>query len=153
VTPVRPLLPSPSDPSVGTGRVGSLVQPVSLRELAEAVAGALPRTAHGVRVAGDLDAQVQTVAVVGGAGDSFLDDAFAAGVDVYVTADLRHHPASDARERAALSGGRPFLIDVSHFASEWAWLADAAATVGALGVTATVSTVTTDPWTSRVDAP
>ena len=44
--------------------------------------------------------------------------------DVYVTADLRHHPASEAREAAV--NGRPYLIDVSHFGSEWLWLTPAA---------------------------
>jgi hypothetical protein len=52
-----------------------------------------------------------------------------------------------------LGDGRPFLVDVSHFASEWAWLTDAAAFLAAeLGVEATVSTLNTDPWTARFDA-
>ena len=46
----------------------------------------------------------------------------AAGVDAYVTADLRHHPASEALEH-----GGPGLVDVSHWASEWPWLADCGA--------------------------
>ena len=107
-----------------------------------------------MRIAGDLDATVHSVAVVGGAGDAFLDAARAAGVDVYVTADLRHHVALDARELADLGDGRPFLVDVSHFASEWAWLAAAGAYLEhELGVTASVSTLTTDPWTARAVAP
>jgi putative NIF3 family GTP cyclohydrolase 1 type 2 len=104
-------------------------------------------------VAGDLEAAVRTVAVVGGAGDSFLEAARAAGVDAYVTADLRHHLALDARELAELGDGRPFLVDVSHFASEWAWLADAADYLSReLGVATFVSTLNTDPWTARVGA-
>ena len=55
----------------------------------------LPATAWGVRAAGDPDRTVRRVAVCGGAGDSALDAALAAGVDAYVTADLRHHPASE----------------------------------------------------------
>lgn len=148
-----PLVANPGDDAIGTGRVGELADGPTLREFAHRVASALPHTAHGVRVAGDLDATVSTVAVVGGAGDSFLDAARAAGVDAYVTADLRHHLALDARELASLGDGRPFLVDVSHFASEWAWLTDAAAFLAAeLGVEATVSTLNTDPWTARFDA-
>lgn len=149
-----PLVASTSGPTLGTGRVGTLAPGVTLGEFARTVAAALPPTAHGVRVAGDLDSSVRTVAVVGGAGDSFLDAARAAGVDVYVTADLRHHVALDARELAALGSGRPFLVDVSHFASEWAWLAATGQYLEhELGLTASVSTLTTDPWTARVDAP
>lgn len=149
-----PLVPHAQDPSLGTGRVGELADGPTLEEFARTVAAALPETAHGVRVAGDLSARVSTVAVVGGAGDAFLDAARAAGVDAYVTADLRHHLALDARELATLGDGRPFLVDVSHFASEWAWLADAAAFLAdQLGVTTYVSTLNTDPWTARLDAP
>jgi len=148
-----PLVAHPSDPTLGTGRIGQLADGPTLEEFARRVASALPATAHGVRVAGDLGASVHTVAVVGGAGDSFLDAARAAGVDVYLTADLRHHPALDARELAQLGNGRPFLVDVSHSASEWAWLADAAAYLEhTLGVTPYVSTLTTDPWTARISA-
>ncbi len=44
---------------------------------------------------------VETVGLCGGAGDFLLDLARAEGVDVYVTSDLRHHPASELREHAA----------------------------------------------------
>ncbi|PKQ15578.1 MAG: Nif3-like dinuclear metal center hexameric protein, partial [Actinobacteria bacterium HGW-Actinobacteria-8] len=88
---------------------------------------------------------------LGGSGDAFLDDAAAAGVDAYVTADLRHHPASEAREAALLRGGKPYLVNVSHAASESLWLDDAATAVAsAFSVTTSVSTLNTDPWTGRV---
>jgi dinuclear metal center YbgI/SA1388 family protein len=154
VTPERPLVPSSTDPSVGTGRVGRLEQPLSLGDFARVVAAALPATSHGVRIAGDLTATVTTVAVVGGSGDAFLEAAAASGVDVYISADLRHHPASDARELALLGDGRPYLLDVSHASSEWAWLHGAAEFVADRhGINATVSSLNTDPWTARVDAP
>jgi len=153
VAPTGPLVPNPADPAVGTGRVGTLSSTATLGAFAAAVAQALPPTIHGVRVAGDLGAPIHSVAVVGGSGDSFLEAAREAGVDAYVTADLRHHPTSDARELANLGDGRPYLVDVSHFASEWAWLADAAALVADVhGVTTTVSHLNTDPWTARFDA-
>ena len=148
-----PLIPvAPSSPE-GTGRIGMLAGPITLGEYAQQVAAALPATFHGVWVAGDLDATVTSVAVVGGSGDSFLEVVRASGADVYITADLRHHPAQDARELAALGDGRPYLIDVSHYASEWAWLTDAAEHVAdAAAVDTVVSTLNTDPWTARFDA-
>lgn len=147
---VRPLVPHESDPTVGSGRIGTC-EPLSLTELAERVASALPRTAGGVLFAGQADATVSSIAVCGGSGSSFLDAAIAAQADVLVTADWRHHPAFDAREAAHLRGGRPFLVNVSHWASESLWLATTAQELEkALGVTATVSTLTTDPWTGHV---
>ncbi len=98
-----------------------LAAPVSLAEFADAVAAALPATAGGIRVSGDPDAEVRTVAVMGGSGDDRFDDVRASGADVYVTADLRHHPVLEAREEAR--GGRPFLVDAGHWATESLWLA------------------------------
>src|SRR5699024_9537306 len=86
------------------------------------VAAALPATAQGIRVSGDQDRMVHTVAVCGGAGDAYLGAAHASGADVYVTADLRHHRAEEARAEL----GAPALIDAAHWASEWPWLPVAA---------------------------
>lgn len=139
---------APQPAGTGLGRIGTLPRPVTLRRLAERVAEVLPATAQGIRVSGDLDAEVSRVGLCGGAGDSLLGTVAALGADVYLTADLRHHPASESRE-----AGRPFLIDATHWASEWPWLpvaaerlrADAAALGAELDVS--VSTRVTDPWT------
>ncbi|RBY85776.1 Nif3-like dinuclear metal center hexameric protein [Blastococcus sp. TF02A-30] len=140
-----PLEPVPTDPRAGLGRIGELPQPVSLRGFADLVARALPATAGGVRIAGDPDREVRRVAVCGGSGGSVLPAAAAAGADVLLTSDLKHHPVSDALEVPG-----PALCDVAHWASEWPWLPVAARTLRAdLGerVEVAVSTVRTDPWT------
>jgi putative NIF3 family GTP cyclohydrolase 1 type 2 len=103
----------------------------------------LPVTSAGIRSAGDPARTIRTVAVCGGAGDSFLADARRAGVDAYLCADLRHHPASEH-----LADGGPALLDVAHWATERPWLDDVAAWLGErFGVDVTVSDVDTDPWT------
>ena len=84
---------------------GRLAAPTTLREFAMLVAEALPGSAQGVRIAGDPMGEVSRVAVCGGAGDGLLDAVRASGADVFVTADLRHHVASEAREAAG--EGRP----------------------------------------------
>ncbi|MDR1798669.1 MAG: Nif3-like dinuclear metal center hexameric protein [Bifidobacteriaceae bacterium] len=157
LTDLRPLVPAADGAAGGIGRVGVLDPVITLEALAVRLAGVLPRTHHGVRVAGDLAAEVQKVAVVGGAGDSLFDQVRRAGVDVYVTADLRHHPALEARERAVFDGGgRPFLLDVSHAASEWAWLERAASELTRLfaaqgiRVETWVNPRVADPWTARI---
>ena len=143
---VRPIAPA-GDPSRGIARVGVLPAPTTLGTLARALGDILPNTASGIRVAGDFDKPVSTVALCGGAGDSFLSAPAVLAADVYITSDLRHHPASEARENAKTSRG-PALIDVSHWASEWLWLDTAAAELREAlpDVTVTVSELRTDPW-------
>lgn len=133
--------------AVGIGRVGHLAEPTTLGHLARVLAELLPPTASGVRVSGEFDARIDSVAVCAGAGDSYLDEPTIVNADVFITSDLRHHPASAFRETAKLSGG-PALIDVSHWASEWMWLDSAASELreALLGVTVTVSELRTDPW-------
>lgn len=141
----------------GIGRIGRLAAPTTLREFSLLVAEALPATAQGVRISGDPTAMVETVAVCGGAGDSLLAAARAADVDVYVTADLRHHAASESRENSG--DGAPFLVDVAHWSSEWPWLAGVANRLeGRMEAAGTpievhVSNRSTDPWTFRVPSP
>ncbi|MCW1250187.1 Nif3-like dinuclear metal center hexameric protein [Acaricomes phytoseiuli] len=144
-------------PEEGIGRVGDLSQAMTLGDFAQRVFSVLPAVAGGVRVAGDRQALVRRVAVCGGAGDSLLGAAQKSEADVFVTADLRHHPASEAGEHEVRGGqgatsGRPYLIDVSHFASEWLWLPAAAKALGnvlgdqGFAVELRVSQSNTDPW-------
>ena len=134
-------------PGTGIGRVGRLAEPTTLGLLARSLAGLLPATASGVRVSGDYNEVISTVALCGGAGDSLLGHPAVRSADVYITSDLRHHPASEAREQARVTGG-PALIDVSHWASEWLWLDTAAAQLREAlpGVSVTVSELRSDPW-------
>jgi dinuclear metal center YbgI/SA1388 family protein len=141
------------------GRVGALPAPVSLVEFTTALYAALPRAAGGIRVSGPADAPVQRVAVVGGAGDDMFGHVRASGADVYVTADLRHHPVLEAREESR--GGPPYLVDAGHWATESVWLASveerlrtALAELGERGTTVDthMSRLRTDPWDFVVGA-
>ena len=87
---------------------------------------------------------VSRVAVCGGAGDSLLDVVAAAGVQAYVTADLRHHPADEHRRASDVA-----LIDVAHWASEYPWCEQAADVLrSAFGAALSVRVcpIRTDPW-------
>jgi dinuclear metal center YbgI/SA1388 family protein len=130
----------------GTGRIGSVTE-TTLGEFAATVAAALPETVQGVRVAGDPARPVRRVAVCGGAGDFLLDTVLATDADVYVTSDLRHHPAAEFVEKDG-----PALVDVAHWAAEWTWLPVVEARVKAAWgdtVETRVSTIRTDPWQFR----
>lgn len=143
---VAPIVPGNVD-GRGIGRYGRLVEPTTLGRLARQLAALLPATAGGIRVSGGFDDPVSTIALCGGAGDSLLAARAVLDADVYITSDLRHHPASEFRENARVADG-PALIDVSHWASEWLWLDTAAVQLREAlpGVTVTVSDLRTDPW-------
>ncbi len=145
---VLALAPLPSD--VGIGRICALPSPESLSAFVSRVKHRLPATSWGVRAAGDPDALVSRVAVCGGAGDSLLDTVAAAGVDVYLTADLRHHRADEHLRASTVA-----LVDVAHWASEYPWCHQVAALLrtnfdDALEVR--ISPVRTDPWNIEKDA-
>ncbi|MGH3456614.1 Nif3-like dinuclear metal center hexameric protein [Aeromicrobium sp.] len=133
----------------GSGRIGVLPEAMRLGDFAAHVTQRLPEHASATRVAGDLDVEVRTVALCGGSGDFLLGAADAAGADVFVTSDLRHHPVSEHRERP----GACAVIDVPHWAAEWTWLPVASSEVAARcgdTVETRVSTIVTDPWTHVV---
>jgi putative NIF3 family GTP cyclohydrolase 1 type 2 len=143
--PVEPGAPGRRE---GLGRMGALPAEVTLRQFAERVAAVLPATAGGVRIAGDPDRPVRTVAVCGGSGGPLYETAAAAGADVLLTSDLKHHAVSESQQSTG-----PAVCDVAHFASEWPWLPVAAEALsrdldGRAEVL--VSSRRTDPWTARV---
>jgi len=148
LTVLGPLDPR-EDGVTGIGRIGELPEAEPFSAFVERVANALPRTEPGVYGAGDPDRPIRRVAVSGGSGDSYLKRATAAGVDAYVTADLRHHPAG---EHLAEIAEVPALVGVTHWASEWPWCEQASGVVRAAfagNVDVHVSTRCTDPWTLR----
>lgn len=133
----------------GIGRIGRLARPQPFAEFVATVNSVLPQTSWGVRAAGDPSAMVSRVAVCGGSGDSLLSAARAAGVQAYVTADLRHHPADEHRRASDVC-----LVDVAHWASEQPWCGQAAGLLrdrfgDALPVT--VSPLRTDPWNVEIE--
>ncbi len=153
LTVTGPLQPHAPGAGTGLGRLGTLDEPEPFGRFVDRIADRLPTTAWGVRGAGDPQRTISRVAVSGGAGDSLLETATATGVDAFVTADLRHHPAAEHMAGGDVPGaGVPALVDVSHWASEWPWCQQAADTVAAAlpdTVEVLVSTRRTDPWTTH----
>lgn len=142
----RPIISGERD-GVGLGVVGTADAGATVGSIARVLAAVLPATARGVAASGRFDAPVSSVAVCAGAGDSLLGDVRLADVDLYITSDLRHHPASDFRAEARPDGG-PYLIDISHWAAEWLWLDQAAAELRTAlpGVDVIVGDTRTDVW-------
>ncbi len=127
------------------------IEPVTLVDFARRIAKKLPAVAQGVRVSGDPDRLISKVAVLAGAGDGYLSMVVQSEADVYITSDLRHHPAQDFAEQSKLSNG-PALMDIAHWAAEWVWLDSAKAQLDKLipQVEFVVSEINTDPWTFAV---
>jgi dinuclear metal center YbgI/SA1388 family protein len=140
------LAQSPTPGPRGTGRVGELAEPTTLRQFVRHAAAALPATSWGVRAAGDPNRTIARVAVCGGSGASYTDAARRAGADVYLTSDLKHHATLEATtERGP---GAMALVDAAHWATEAPWLEVVAERLRErFTVDVRVSRHVTDPWT------
>ncbi|WOC13670.1 Nif3-like dinuclear metal center hexameric protein [Gordonia sp. MP11Mi] len=132
---------APVDSDIGLGRIGRLPEPMRLDEFVAHVDASLPTSAWPVRASGDPSAMIETVAVCGGAGDSLVSAAARAGVDAYVTGDLRHHVVDEARR-----DGGPALVDAGHWSTEFPWCAQAAALLTDFGCETSVFAPPTDPF-------
>lgn len=96
-------------PGVGSGAVGTLAQP-----LTEGAFLARVKEVFGapvVRHTGLTGREIRRVAVCGGSGAFLIGKALAAGVDAYLTADVKYHEFFQPE-------GRLLLADIGHFESE-----------------------------------
>ncbi len=142
------LVQAPLPTRRGTGRIGELAVSMTLREFTAHAAAVLPPTVWGVRASGDPERHVRTAAVCGGSGASLAETARAAGADVLLTADLKHHPTNEAVAERAVAGMA--LVDAAHWATEEPWLhavADRLRAHFGTTVEVRVSERITDPWT------
>ena len=135
------------DPDTKQGVIGTLGKPTTLLEFARAAARVLPSVAQGIKISGDPARSISRVGLVAGAGDSYLNIAQDANLDLFITSDLRHHPSQDFVEQSKLNGG-PALMDIAHWAAEWLWLETAQKQLSDKfgSVSFVVSDLSTDPW-------
>lgn len=115
------------------GRQGPIAA-VTLGDLAAAVAETLSCTP---RVAGDMNRQVSSAAVLPGAGGDFITTAAA---DVVITGDVRHHEA-----RLAMESGMA-VIDAGHAATERPGVRALYSAVSQVAETVDLTAVDADPW-------
>lgn len=94
----------------GYGRVGDLTEKMTLDSFAKFVKEKLG--CNFIKVIGELNKEINRVAVCGGSGAEFIDQAYKKGVDVYVTGDIKYHDA-----QRALSLGLA-IIDANHYDTE-----------------------------------
>ena len=108
----KPLEPVQSEGHVkcGLGRIGTIKKRPLLKEITAEIKKNLD--IPNVRVLGDLEKRIETVALCGGSGGSLIHSASREGADLFISGDIRYHQAREAEE-LGLS-----IIDVGHFSSE-----------------------------------
>lgn len=100
----------------GIGRIGYLEEPAVLKECCERVKRAFSLGA--VRVFGDLNMQVQKIAICPGSGKSVIQHALKKGADVLITGDMGHHEGIDAVAQGMA------VIDAGHYGMEHIFIED-----------------------------
>ena len=115
-------LPRPNDPASKDDFsvvIGKLNPPMKLLDFATIVKDVL--NAPCVRFVGDGEAEVTTVGVSGGSGGDFISGAAMAGVDIFVTGEVKYHDAlavKDSTSDGTNSMGLLGLIEAGHFNTE-----------------------------------
>lgn len=61
---------------------------------------------------GNIDREIEKIAVCGGAGSSLIEDAISLSCDLMITGDVKYHEAMDLSNKGII------IADVGHFASE-----------------------------------
>jgi dinuclear metal center YbgI/SA1388 family protein len=80
----------------GLGRIGKLTEPADISELIEKIKDTTD--AEAVGLVGPQQRKVETAAVCAGSCGKIITRVIAAGCDLYVTGELKHHHALAARE-------------------------------------------------------
>lgn len=102
----------------GIGRVGNLVEKMSLQDCCELVKEKF-QLEH-VRVFGNLNSMVHRVAICPGSGKGMAQIALEKGADVLVTGDISHHEGIDALAKGLA------MIDAGHYGLEYIFIDDVA---------------------------
>lgn len=100
----------------GIGRVADLKSPLTLRECCRKVKDSF--CLETVKLFGDLDAQVQRIAISPGSGKSMIRAALDKKADVLITGDIGHHEGIDAVAQGLA------VIDAGHYGIEHIFIED-----------------------------
>lgn len=106
--PISVLSPNSSEPNTGMGLLCSTTTPLPMSVLVDRVASVC---GPFVRWSASPSNTISTVALVGGSGMSFYDDAVSGGADVFITADVKYHAFLGAQ-------GTIGIIDPGHYEME-----------------------------------
>lgn len=110
LTDVKILEQHTQNTEAGLGRYGKLKAPITLSELAELTKKNLKTPC--VRVSGDLNTMISTLAVASGSCSEIIPLANALGCDAIITGDMKYHNTIDNTESGIC------IIDAGHYPTE-----------------------------------
>lgn len=93
----------------GLGAVGEFEVPFEENKFLELVSAKL--NVKNFRYTKGKSSQIKKVAVCGGSGSEYFQDALSRGADAYITADIKYHTFHDASEEI-------LLVDAGHYETE-----------------------------------
>ncbi|OQY10182.1 MAG: Nif3-like dinuclear metal center hexameric protein [Fusobacteriia bacterium 4572_132] len=99
-----------SEEGNGIGRIFKLSKKVLLLEYIDKIKAKLE--IENIRVVYNENQKVQKIGIVNGSGASYIRKMKRAGVDLFITSDIKYHEALDS-----LEAGLP-LVDIGHYESE-----------------------------------
>ena len=105
------LIPSTSCPNAGLGVIGELSRPMDNEAFVAHVAKVFSTPSSALRWVEGPKKQIRKVALCGGAGSEFIEQAIAQGADAYVSADFKYHELQTAYQRIT-------VVDMDHWVSE-----------------------------------
>jgi putative NIF3 family GTP cyclohydrolase 1 type 2 len=94
---------------IGLGCIGRFREPLEEFDFLRLISGLFD--AKGIRFSKLLGKPVSMVALCGGSGASFLNDAIRSGADAYLTADIKYHDFFKTENKI-------LLVDAGHFETE-----------------------------------
>ena len=107
----RILIPSASHVGAGLGVIGDMAEPMEAEAFVEHVARVFAAPNTALRWVKGEDKRISTVAICGGAGAEFVEQAIAQGADAFVSADFKYHELQNAYQRIT-------VVDMDHWVSE-----------------------------------
>ena len=107
---LHPLATSNGKSPAGAGMVGELPRMVSSTHFLVKIKRLLKQPTLRTSPF-DPEMRIHRIALCGGSGAPFIDDAIAAGADIFITADLKYHDFQRAE-------GRIILVDAGHYETE-----------------------------------
>jgi dinuclear metal center YbgI/SA1388 family protein len=93
----------------GSGAIGALPNPLSGYELLENLKRVFNTPV--IKYSGDPGSKIEKVAVCGGSGAGFINQAFHSGADAFITGDIKYHSFTEAPASM-------LIADIGHYESE-----------------------------------
>jgi dinuclear metal center YbgI/SA1388 family protein len=94
---------------IGFGAIGEIEKPISAKVFLQLVKEKFH--CQALRFVGDEHKLVRKIALCGGSGSSFIQEAISSKADVFITGDLKYHQFADSENEI-------ILADIGHYESE-----------------------------------